>query len=86
MKVDTNIVALFFTIAMVMLVLITSYLSFMWSCDIIVDTIVGFVVFSGNMLRGCAAGVKEFVPADEQGGGWTAVAGARLDYWLVGWC
>jgi len=46
----------------------------------------GFVVFSGNMLRGCAAGVKEFVPADEQGGGWTAVAGARLDYWLVGWC
>lgn len=32
------------------------------------------------MLRGCAAGVEESVPADEQGGGGAALAGARVDY------
>ncbi|QCE05241.1 hypothetical protein DEO72_LG9g244 [Vigna unguiculata] len=30
-------------------------------------------MLSGSMLRVCAAGVEEFVPADEPGGGGTAV-------------
>ncbi|WVY99169.1 hypothetical protein V8G54_031320 [Vigna mungo] len=43
----------------------------------------GGLMLSGSMLRVCAAGVEEFVPADEPRGGGTAVVGTRVDYRLV---
>lgn len=46
----------------------------------------GGVMLSGSMLRVCAAGVEEFVPADEPGGGGTALVGTCVDYRLVGRC
>jgi len=48
-----------------------------WYCGVLTS---GGVMLSGSMLRVCAAGVEEFVPADESGGGGTAVVGTRVDY------